>query len=145
MKLVRRNHHTFPGFSTLFNDFLTTELRSFPTVGHSTPAVNIKNNQDDFQLEVAVPGLSKDQVKIEVEKDLLTLSSQIETKDEDKKEEGGYTRREFRYQSFKRAFSLPDTVDTENISANFDNGILTVVLPKKEEAKDPGPRMIEIG
>lgn len=128
----------------MFNDFLGQELRTFPTTSHTIPAVNISDDADAFKLEVAVPGLDKDQVKIEVDGDLLKLSSVVENKTEEKEEGGTYTRREFRYSSFQRAFTLPDTVDTEGISAQFDKGILSIVLPKKEEAKEVGPRLIEI-
>ncbi|MEM7659588.1 MAG: Hsp20/alpha crystallin family protein [Bacteroidota bacterium] len=145
MKLIRRNHHPlFAGFDNLWDDFFTRDLVINEGVTNTLPAVNIKETDADFRLEVALPGVPKDQVHVEVNNNLLTLSSKVEDKQEETTEDGTYSRREFRYHSFKRSFTLPKTVDGEHINAQYENGILHVVLPKREEAKEKGPRLIEI-
>ena len=112
-------------------------------IGVSIPAVNIQETEENFLVEVAAPGKTKEDFNIELDKDVLTISS--ETKKENKEEEKGkFTRREFSYSTFKRAFSLPETVDSTKINASYENGVLLINLPKKEEAKVQAKRMIEI-
>ncbi len=123
-------------FSRDFNTLLNENAR------WTTPSVNIKETDDHFGLEVAAPGLKKSDFNIELDNGLLTISS--EKKVEDTQEEGHYTRKEYSYQSFKRTFTLPDSVDAAGISAVYEDGILNVVLPKKEEAKTQPPKNIEI-
>lgn len=123
-------------FSRDFNTLLNENAR------WTTPSVNIKETDDHFGLEVAAPGLKKSDFNIELDNGLLTISS--EKKVEDTLEEGHYTRKEYSYQSFKRTFTLPDSVDAAGISAVYEDGILNVVLPKKEEAKTQPPKNIEI-
>ena len=101
--------------------------------GSSVPSVNVKDEKDNYKIEVAAPGLKKDDFNIEVNNDVLTISS--EKKDEKKDEDKNYTRREFNYQAFQRSFTLPPSVDADNIDASYDNGVLEVKVPKKEEAK----------
>jgi HSP20 family protein len=108
----------------------------------TTPSVNISENDDNFMLEVAAPGLDKKDFNIAVEKDQLIISASKEMKEE--KQEGTWTRKEFNYQSFKRTFHITDDIDTNNIAAEYTNGILTLVLPKKEEVKNKSPKTIEI-
>lgn len=103
---------------------------------YNRPAANIIDNEKDFTIELAVPGMSKDQFSINLEDDVLTIS--IERKDEEVKEEKNFTRREFRYDEFSRSFSLPEIVDQENIKADYVNGVLSVMLPKSEEVKVKG-------
>jgi HSP20 family protein len=107
------------------------------------PAVNIKESEIGFELELAIPGKKKEDFNIEVDNDVLTVS--METKSEDETSEENYTRREFSYTSFKRSFTLPETVDNEKIKASYENGILTFKLPKKEDALPKPKRLIEIG
>lgn len=123
-------------FSRDFNTLLNENAR------WTTPSVNIKETDDHFGLEVAAPGLKKSDFNIELDNGLLTISS--EKKVEDTQDEGHYTRKEYSYQSFKRTFTLPDSVDATGISAVYEDGILNVVLPKKEEAKTQPPKNIEI-
>ena len=111
--------------------------------GISTPAVNVKETNEDYQIEVAAPGLDKKDFKVDLDNNVLTISSEKEHKDE-KKEEGKYMRREFSYSSFNRSFSLPDAVDAENIKAKHRDGILLVVIPKREEARRKAPKQIAI-
>ncbi len=113
------------------NDFLS----SFFSDGadYSVPAVNIKEMEKGFEIEVAVPGLNKEDFSITLDKGLLTVSS--ESKMENKEESDRYTRKEFSFSSFRRSFSLPDSVDADKIKAVHENGILKIVLPKIDEAK----------
>ena len=131
MALVRFNQHPALTdlFETLEKNFFNNEERFEGTI----PAVNIKEDNDKFTLELAAPGMKKDDFHINVEKDVLTISSEREKEKEEKKED--FARREFFYSSFKRSFNLPDTVDVENIKADYKNGILNISLPKKEETK----------
>jgi len=110
---------------------------------HTTlPAVNIKESGEAFEIDVAAPGYEKSDIKIEMNEDLLTVSSNKKLDEE--KTEGEYTKREFSYQSFLRTFTLPETVDAEKISAVYENGILKITIPKKEEAKVKPARTIDI-
>ena len=108
----------------------------------STPAVNISEDDNGFTIEVAAPGLEKKNFKIDLDNDLLTIASVMEDKNEEMN--GNYTRREFRYNNFSRSFNLPETVDAEKISASHKNGILSISIPKKEEAKPKPARQIAI-
>jgi len=97
------------------------------------PAVNVAETKEGFQVEFAVPGFNKDEFKINVEKDLLTVSG--EHKAEDLEESKKYSRKEFSYSSFKRSFTLPETVDVNKIEANYKDGVLSLLVGKKEEEK----------
>ncbi len=107
----------------------------------AVPAVNIIENELGFRLEVAAPGLQKDDFKLNLENNLLTVSAKTETKTEETLEK--YTRQEFSFGSFSRSFKLPNSIDSEQINAAYNDGILKVELPKKEEAKKY-PRAIEV-
>lgn len=107
------------------------------------PAVNIKDTPEQFVVEVAVPGMDKKDFKINLKDNMLVISS--ERKKEEEEVEDNYTRREYSYQSFCRSFTLPDNiVDSDKISAKYENGELLITIPKREEAKPKGPRMIDI-
>ena len=141
MSLVKRNNVIVP---SIFNEFLRPDwFGGLDSYTNSVPAVNVKHSDTGFTLELALPGFKKDDVNIEVDKNVLTVSSEIETKEENT--EGGYTRREFRTAAFKRAFTLPKSVDEAQIKANFEDGILRLELPKKEAALPKPKRLIEIG
>ena len=112
-------------------------------IGVSIPAVNIQETEDYFLVEVAAPGKTKEDFNIELDNDVLTISSESK-KENTEEEKGKFTRREFSYSTFKRAFSLPETVDNAKINASYENGVLLINLPKKEEAKVQAKRMIEI-
>ncbi len=131
----------------LFEDFFTNDWLGGTTnvsrIGFNTPAVNVKETDENFILELAAPGFVKEDFNIELDNDVLTISSEITTEKETK-EEGKYTRKEFNYSTFKRSFNLPDTVDGTRIEASYENGMLLAVLPKKEEAKIQPKRLIEI-
>jgi HSP20 family protein len=124
-------------FNDLFDGMLTSDFRRT-----STPAVNIIETDDDFKLEVAAPGLAKEDFKINVDNDLLTVSA--EKKNENNEKNSRYTRKEFSYVSFTRSFTLPELVDAEHIRASYESGVMTLTLPKREEAKPKPAREIKI-
>lgn len=131
----------------LFDDLFTTDWLGGTTnvnkIGFNTPAVNIKETEDDYAVELAAPGLVKEDFNIELDNDLLIISSEKKSENESE-EKGKYTRKEFSYTSFKRSFTLPETADADKIEASYENGMLLIKLPKKEEAKVQPKRLIEI-
>jgi len=143
--LVRTNEKPFNNVASIFDNLFNNESFNIPraSVGNTTPAVNIRENEDEFFLDFAIPGINKENVNIELDKDLLTVSSEINENKEETK--GNFTRREFHYASFKRSFILPETVDTTKIKADYNNGVLNISIPKKEEAKPKPVRAIKIG
>ena len=104
--------------------------------------MNVVENEEGFRIEVAAPGLQKSDFKLNLEKNQLTISAEKEQKEENKTEK--YTRKEFKYASFQRTFTLPNTVDGDRIEATYADGILNIALPKREEAKEKPARLIEI-
>lgn len=136
----------FPSLSNWFDDFSLVDLPSLVTsnfnMGISLPKVNIKEVADAFIVEMAVPGLKKSDFNIHLENKILSISAELTEEQENENE--AYTRREFGYSSFKRTFTLPETVNDIKINASYNNGILHVYLPKKEEAKQKPPKTIEV-
>ncbi|MCE7042194.1 Hsp20/alpha crystallin family protein [Dyadobacter sp. CY312] len=128
-------------FNGFFGKDLFNELHN-PAFAGSVPAVNVVESTEGFKIEVAAPGLQKGDFKLNLEKNQLTISAQKEQKEEESEDK--YTRREFKYSSFQRTFTLPNSVDGEKIAATYADGILTVALPKREEAKEKPAREIEI-
>ena len=117
---------------------------NFAGLNSTLPAVNVRESDDEYQIEVAAPGMKKKDFKVNFENGRLTISSEVK----DEKEEGknsNYTRREYRYQSFQRTFTVPENlVDSEKIQANYSEGILYITLPKREEVKPKPAREIKI-
>ena len=136
MSLIKRDN--FP-FGSVFSDIFADD--GFFTSSR-LPAVNVKEEKDTFEVELAAPGMKKDDFNIEVHNNVITISS--EKKEEKKEEKDKYTRREFSYSSFKRSFSLPDSIDDSRIDAKYTDGVLKVTLPKKEESKKESPKKIKI-
>jgi len=144
MDLVRFSNNVPSIFNRFFdNEMLDWNNRHFSNTNTTLPSVNIKENTDEFLVEVAAPGLKKIDFNIEVENDTLTISSEKQLENEEKEGER-VTKREFSYQSFTRSFSLPVLVERENITAKYEDGILNITIPKKEEAKPQPPKKIEI-
>jgi HSP20 family protein len=108
----------------------------------SLPAVNIREDDKKFTLDLAVPGMDKKDLKIDVNDDVLTISS--ETKSESEESKDGYKRKEFSYASFCRSFQLPENVNKEKIEASYKDGVLSVALPKAEEEKNKISKQIKI-
>lgn len=138
MLLVRRNND-FDWLNNWFDDnFFNTPVMAQTTT--TAPAVNVKEDNKQYVMEVAVPGLKKEQVNMSIDKDgylTLSIENKTEQKDENKKEH--YLRREFSYTSYRQSYALPDNVDADKIEANVADGVLKVVLPKvekKEEKED---------
>jgi HSP20 family protein len=132
---------TFPG---LLNDFFKPWDEWFdngvlPTRTLTVPAVNISEEADSYNVTLAVPGMKKEDFDVDVNANIVTISAETEseTEDDDKK----YSRKEYNYSSFSRSFTLPENVIGEKIEAGYENGVLTVVLPKKEETKDKSKKV----
>lgn len=125
-------------FNTNFGDLINAEF------SHNRPSVNIFESDDSFGIELAAPGLSKEDFKIKVEKDQLIISASKEGSTNNSDSKTKYRRREFNFQSFRRSFHLSDQIDTDKINAQYENGILRLTLDKKEEAKEKEPRTISI-
>jgi HSP20 family protein len=129
---------------TVFNDFMDTDF--MPRANSTAPAVNVKEDENAYTLEMAAPGLKKEYCRVSVNEDgnlCVAIENKMEHKEEDKKQH--YLRREFSYSNFEQSYTLPDDVKKEEISAKVENGILTVTMPKetKEEQKK-ATRAIEI-
>ena len=123
---------------SLFGDFFNKSLLDlfdgdFPSRILNVPAVNIVERKEDYLVSMAAPGLKKEDFKIDVEGNMLAIRSGKEEENEQK--DGRYTRREYSYSSFERSFTLPDEVSKDKIDAHYQDGVLKLVLPKKEEAK----------
>lgn len=143
MTLVKFNHKPSPVFSRMWDDFFN-EVSPFRTnEGWSDfGKVNVVEQDDAYRLEVAAPGLEKGDFEVKIDKDVLTI--RVHKEEQEEKEGEKYTRREFRSRSFERSFTLPEIVDAGNIKAQYDNGILNVRLPKREEAVPDPARLIDI-
>lgn len=128
--IALRNNNLFPN---IFEDLFSDDWMETPTrkIQSTLPAVNIKETDKSFELEVAIPGMKKKDIKLDIERDILTISSEQNKENEVKND--GFTRREFHYASFKRSFSIPESVDADKIDATYTDGILNILLPKKEE------------
>lgn len=136
----------YPTWSNWIDSFFNNELPSVFTsnfnTGMTLPKVNIKETGDAYVVEMAVPGLKKSDFQIDLDNHVLSISTEM--KEENEQKEGNYTRREFGYSSFKRTFTLPDSVDDSKIDAKYEDGILNIHLPKREEAKQKPARTIKI-
>ncbi len=138
MSLVKFNtaRPTTDPFNAIFNDFFEGEIFPRKTNGmrnSSLPAANIKEAENAYHVELAAPGMKKDDFKIELDENLLTIRT--EKTEEHNEENERYTKREFNYTSFVRSFRLPEEVNQEEISASYENGILRLSIPKLAEAK----------
>ncbi len=141
MKTVTKNSIWLPAlFEDLFLDNKIDALNNYETF--SIPAVNIIENLTKFAIEIAAPGLKKEDFSIEVEEDTLKISSKrASEKEEDT--DSTFRKREFNYESFERSFKLPENIEIDNIQANYEDGVLKVTLPKMEEKKAL-KKMVEI-
>jgi len=140
--LARINKNYVP---TYWDDFFNDRVfnNNYPAQRKNTsPAVNIIEADNSFKIEVALPGLSRKDFNIEVEDDLLTISSVEKENTEEKMP--NYSRREFNFSSFKRSFELPETIDQDQIQASHKDGVLTITLVKKEEVVQKAPRQIVV-
>lgn len=147
MSLTRWNNNQ--GMTNLFDDLFSRDLWNWGLANNSNtnttiPAVNIRESADSYEVEMAAPGMRKEDFKVELDGNNLTISSEMQNQQEEKEGER-YTRREYSYQSFQRTFTLPkNVVDVDQINAKYENGVLRLLIPKREEARQKPPRMIEI-
>lgn len=148
--LMKNKKDLMPGFPSIFDDFFGGDWMNWAgfnnsLTGTTLPAVNVSESNDAFNIEVAAPGMKKNDFKIDLDNNLLIISSEKEDKNEEVDKEGNFHRKEFSYQSFKRSFSLPlNAVDHEKINAKYNEGILHIEIPKKEEAKLKPVKQIKV-
>ncbi|MDD2613151.1 MAG: Hsp20/alpha crystallin family protein, partial [Bacteroidales bacterium] len=137
MSIIKKSEE-YPLWPKFFNDFFDRDWmdfsnRNFSKTNTTLPSTNIKEGQNGFEVEMAAPGLKKNDFKIDLDENVLTISSEKKEENETK-EDQHFTCREFSYQSFSRSFTLPKNVNSDKITAKYENGILRVSIPKKEEA-----------
>lgn len=137
----------FERLPTLVDDFFKPWNEWFNNVGAigrtmNIPAVNITEQDDEYQVSLAIPGMKKDEFKIDVDGNMLTISSEKEESKEDKEKK--FTRREYSYSSFSRSFSLSEEIDQEKIDAKYEDGVLKIRLPRKEQAKKASAKQIAV-
>lgn len=148
MTLARRTNNFYPTFPSIFNKFFTDDLMDWNNLNYSKtettiPSVNVKEDDEKYAIEVAAPGMKKEDFNVKLENNQLVISSEKKSEVNDEKE--GYSRKEFSYQSFNRSFTLPEGhILNDQISAKYINGILYIELPKREEVKPQPTKMIEI-
>lgn len=149
MTLARLSNSTFPSLPSFFDRFFDGDLMDWNRSNYSStdttlPAVNVKENDNEFMIDVAAPGLKKEDFKVNYDNGRLTISSEKKSEVEEKDGEK-VTRREFSYQSFQRSFTVSENaVDAEKIAANYNDGILHILLPKREEIKPKPSKEIKI-
>jgi len=148
--LARQNASLFPSLPSLLEDFFNRDWADSTLANQNysatLPAVNVRETNETYIIDVAAPGMKRDEFKVELDNHILTISSQREEKHEANDENGNYTRREFNYQSFQRSFTLPENkVVGEKISARYADGILHITVPKNDEAKVKPVKQITIG
>ncbi|WP_378178827.1 Hsp20/alpha crystallin family protein [Aquimarina sp. SS2-1] len=140
------NSLTFPTWSSWIDEMFNRDLPSVFTsnfnMGLTLPKVNIRETKDAYFVDMAVPGLKKSDFHIDLDNQILSISTEL--KESEEQQEENYTRREFGYSSFKRSFTLPETIKEDKIKAEYTNGVLSIHLPKKEEAIQKPPRSIKI-
>ena len=144
MSIVKFKRHPA---SNSFNNLMTDFFPQFPSLFHDDSSagfrqlipVNIKQTAQGFNLEIVAPGFNKEDFTVHLEKDLLTISAAQKAREENKDEK--YIRKEYKYQTFKRSFSLNEKIDTEKIEAKYENGVLTLNLWNKEEVKTPAKQI----
>ena len=128
---------------TVFEDFFNNDF--MPRVNTTAPAVNVKEDESAYTMELAAPGIKKEYCRVSINDDgnlCIAIENKMEHKDEDKKHH--YLRREFSYSNYEQNYTLPDDVDKEGIAAKVENGILTVTLPKVKKEEKKEAKAIEI-
>mgnify|MGYP003572495932 FL=1 len=145
MSLIKwKDNSLFPTFNPLWDDVFNRDFFSKSLeLGTSIPAVNTKETDESYHMEVAIPGMKKEDFNIDLNDNILTISSE---KKEEKEEKDGekITRREFGYSSFKRSFQLPENIKKNDISAEYSDGLLKLALPKTEPKQVESRKQIEI-
>lgn len=149
MDSITKRNDSMPIFRSLFDDFFTKDLfdwksKHFSDLGSTLPSVNVKETERGFNVELAAPGKKKEDFKIELNHNVLTISSENKDEKSEKDNDGKYTRREFNYQSFSRSFTLPESIENSKIEASYSDGVLHISIPKKEIAAKSSSKTIEI-
>jgi HSP20 family protein len=148
--LVRNNRNLFPTIPSFFEEMLGKDWLNWPSASNtgsagSMPAVNVRETNEAYELEVAAPGMNKQDFKVELDNNLLIISAEKENKQEDQDNKGNYSRREFSYQSFVRTFNLPEQmVQGDKIAASYKDGVLLVSIPKTDVGKVKQVKQIKI-
>ncbi len=149
MKTLATFKTGFPSIPSLIDNIFSRDLMdwsssNFSNTNTTLPAVNILETENDYTIEVAAPGMKKEDFKVNLENNMLSISSEKKTEKNDEKK-GSYNRREFSYQSFQRTFTVPENeVEGDKIAAKYCDGVLCITLPKKEEVKPKPAREIKI-
>ena len=140
MRIVKYNNNNV--FPSLINEFFNDDFgMNFLNRSHSVPSVNSVENNDSFEIDLAVPGMKKEEFSIELNDKVLVISSESSNNIENDK----MRLNEFNFSSFQRSFRVPDSVDHDKIKANYKNGILKIKLPKRKESISKPNRVINIG
>jgi len=132
MTLIKRHNPFLPSVNNFFDDIFADDFEIFKKM-QTIPSVNIAERPDDFYIELAAPGLTKENFDIDLDNNILTIS--CEKKDEKIDENTKFTKKEFSFSQFKRVFTLPDTADINKIDAQYVDGLLKVTIKKKPEAQ----------
>lgn len=146
MSLMKQTNRMTPALPRLFDEFFNLDWGGnsfFQGETVSRPAVNVKETDAAFEIELAAPGVKKEDFKVSLEGQTLTVSSESRKESSDESD-GKYSRKEFSFRTFSRAFTLPETVNTTEIEANYTDGILYLTLPKREAAEPDTGRLIDI-
>lgn len=135
--------------NTLIEDFFSKDIfdwadKNFAHVGANLPSVNLKESDKKLEIEMAVPGMKKEDLKVEIDNNMIIISSEKEEEKEESRKKGNYLKKEFHYQSFYRSFFLPDYIDENKIEANYKDGILHVIIGKKVSGKGKKTKPIAI-
>ena len=154
METLVKKDGSFPSLvnksvSTLFDDFLSKDIfdwtdRNFTALGSNLPSVNLKETDTKLEVVMAVPGMKREDFKVEIDNGMLMISSEKEEEKEEKSKKDNYVRREFNYQSFFRSFYLPDTIDENKIEASYKDGLLHVTIAKKPGSEKKALKNIPI-
>ena len=142
----RQNHINIPNIANIIDEVFNNEVFGINNIEKNFkkwPTVNIIENDEEYLIQMAAPGLKKDDFNIELNDDILSISADI--KDSDENEKPKYTLKEFSYNKFNRSFNMPEDLDIDNIAAKYENGLLNVTIPKLEIIEENKKRTINIG
>jgi HSP20 family protein len=148
--LVKKNGQLASSMPSLLNDFFADDFFRLPFMQWrsdtaTTPAVNVKETPDDYQIELAAPGMKRDDFKVELDNDVLSISSERDDQQEENDHDGTFARREFTYKGFRRSFTLDSKkIEGDKIQAQYIDGILLLTIPKKAEARRKPAKQIKI-
>ncbi len=144
MTLIKRQESLLP---SVWNNLLESTLFTHPLNGHSeftVPPVNLSEDKENFYIELAAPGMEKENFSLQLDKQILTVKAEKKTENIEVNEDKTFSKKEFGYHSFTRSFTLPTTANFDKIDASYDKGVLNIIIAKKDEAKDTGVKHISI-